>query len=234
MGGKTYLLTIDDEDLFIMLEDVNWSYLKEIFEEVMPWSENVVQVERATWLEISGLPLYCWNHITIKRIAELWGTFEASGENINHTKDCEKVTVLISTDYERRIEELVQVEVGEIIYRVRVLEIGFSDDSKKVFQVKKNEGLNDVEDLVGESSSELERRIAFHRSTEKDVDEQNRNLPVLHKDRVIEGTLSEVEVEDWVSSSEFEENFSITERVFFPELESKRDTNKCYGSLMSL
>ncbi|KAL4378544.1 hypothetical protein GQ457_02G017040 [Hibiscus cannabinus] len=169
-SGKTYLLTIDDEDLFIMLEDANWSYLTEIFEEVTPWSESVTQVERATWLEISGLPLHCWNHLTIKRIAELWGTFEASGENANHTKDCEKVSVLISTDYERRIEELVKVEVGEIIHRVRVLEIGFSDDSTMDFQVKKNEGLNVDKSLVVESSpdssrngsSELDRKSASH------------------------------------------------------------------------
>ncbi|KAL4335268.1 hypothetical protein GQ457_07G007820 [Hibiscus cannabinus] len=48
------------------------------------------------------------------------------------------------------------------------------------------------------------------------------------------GALSEAEVEDWVSSSDFEENFSNAERVFSPELESKRITNKRYGSLLFL
>ncbi|KAK8604714.1 hypothetical protein V6N13_099645 [Hibiscus sabdariffa] len=48
LGGKTFLLNIEDEDLFIMLEDVNWSYLREIFEEVIPWSEEPIQLERAT------------------------------------------------------------------------------------------------------------------------------------------------------------------------------------------
>ncbi|KAL4334984.1 hypothetical protein GQ457_07G001600 [Hibiscus cannabinus] len=31
LGGKTFLISIDDEDLFLMLEDLQWSYLKEIF-----------------------------------------------------------------------------------------------------------------------------------------------------------------------------------------------------------
>ncbi|KAL4290371.1 hypothetical protein GQ457_14G024220 [Hibiscus cannabinus] len=31
MGGKTFLLSFEDEDLYIMMEDLEWSYLKEIF-----------------------------------------------------------------------------------------------------------------------------------------------------------------------------------------------------------
>ncbi|KAK8624109.1 hypothetical protein V6N13_065464 [Hibiscus sabdariffa] len=53
MGGKMFLLSIEDDDLYIMLEDVKWSYLREIFEEVSPWSENFKQIERTTWLEAS-------------------------------------------------------------------------------------------------------------------------------------------------------------------------------------
>ncbi|KAK8633453.1 hypothetical protein V6N13_014299 [Hibiscus sabdariffa] len=48
LGGKTFLISIDDEDLFFMLEDLQWSYLKEIFLDVKPWYESLVQKERAT------------------------------------------------------------------------------------------------------------------------------------------------------------------------------------------
>ncbi|KAK8699654.1 hypothetical protein V6N13_115737 [Hibiscus sabdariffa] len=34
LGGKTFLISIDDEELFQMLEDLDWSYLKEFFVEV--------------------------------------------------------------------------------------------------------------------------------------------------------------------------------------------------------
>ncbi|KAK8636066.1 hypothetical protein V6N13_004776 [Hibiscus sabdariffa] len=170
MGVKTFLLTIDDKDFFIMLEDVNWSYLKEIFEEVMSWSENMDQAERAPWLEISGMPLQCWNHLTIKRIVESYDTFKALGENSNHTKDCEKVTILISTGYERKIEDLIDVEVGKITYRVRVGEIDFSEESSKDNLVKKNDDLQDDEELVEDPSvgssrsrlTKMDRRNVFH------------------------------------------------------------------------
>ncbi|KAK8715934.1 hypothetical protein V6N13_043258 [Hibiscus sabdariffa] len=45
LRGKTFLISIDDEDLFLMLEDLQWSYLKEIFVDIKTWSESLVQKE---------------------------------------------------------------------------------------------------------------------------------------------------------------------------------------------
>ncbi|KAK8558182.1 hypothetical protein V6N13_073855 [Hibiscus sabdariffa] len=75
LGARAYFLMILDEDLTEMLEDVNWSYLREIFSEVMPWSDKLNFFERASWIEIRGLPLLCWNMTSLKRIAECWGKF---------------------------------------------------------------------------------------------------------------------------------------------------------------
>ncbi|KAK8635406.1 hypothetical protein V6N13_004143 [Hibiscus sabdariffa] len=71
MGGKVFLLSFEDDELYTMLEDLNWSYLKEIFCKVELWSEAAKRPDRATWLEILGLPLHCWNNITLKRVAEI-------------------------------------------------------------------------------------------------------------------------------------------------------------------
>ncbi|KAK8681313.1 hypothetical protein V6N13_053717 [Hibiscus sabdariffa] len=69
MGGKAFLLTFEDDELFMMLADLDWSYLKEIFTKVEPWSEKMTIHSHATWLELTGVPLHCWNHVTIRRIA---------------------------------------------------------------------------------------------------------------------------------------------------------------------
>ncbi|KAK8628803.1 hypothetical protein V6N13_009386 [Hibiscus sabdariffa] len=50
LGGKLYLLSFEDDELFIMLEDLNWSYLKGIFSKVVPWSEDIMGLARVTWL----------------------------------------------------------------------------------------------------------------------------------------------------------------------------------------
>ncbi|KAK8681629.1 hypothetical protein V6N13_054031 [Hibiscus sabdariffa] len=73
MGGRYFLLSFDDEELYKLLEDLNLSYLKEVFLEVLLWSESFRIPERFTWLELYGIPLHCWNQVTFKRIAGLWG-----------------------------------------------------------------------------------------------------------------------------------------------------------------
>ncbi|KAK8676822.1 hypothetical protein V6N13_142384 [Hibiscus sabdariffa] len=100
MGGKVFLLSFEDDELYIMLEDLNWSYLKEIFCRVEAWSEKTSRPHRATWIEVSGLPLHCWNEVTLRRLAEFWG-----------------------------IEESVEIEVGNVVYEVSIFELGFKDTS---------------------------------------------------------------------------------------------------------
>ncbi|KAK8669319.1 hypothetical protein V6N13_106753 [Hibiscus sabdariffa] len=64
LGGTSFILAIEDAELFKMLEDLDWSYLKEIFSVIKPWSQSVKHVKRATWLEITGVPIHCWNGTT--------------------------------------------------------------------------------------------------------------------------------------------------------------------------
>ncbi|KAK8694227.1 hypothetical protein V6N13_071783 [Hibiscus sabdariffa] len=90
--------------------------------------------------------------LTLKRIADLFGSFEAFGENFKHLIDCEKVTLLITTNQSNRIQDL---EVGNRTYEVNVMEIGFRDDTNDP-SIPKN-GLhrqNNEEKLRSESRSE--------------------------------------------------------------------------------
>ncbi|KAK8661589.1 hypothetical protein V6N13_091187 [Hibiscus sabdariffa] len=123
-ASKTFLIFINDDDLFLMLEDLQWSYLKEIF-------VDLVYEERATWLDLSSFPIHCWNDTTLKRLSKLWGNFEAPGENTAHMRDCEKVTILITTHIGIAdiIEEVVDIYVRQMLHHVRVIELGFNDTS---------------------------------------------------------------------------------------------------------
>ncbi|KAE8726405.1 hypothetical protein F3Y22_tig00006992pilonHSYRG00035 [Hibiscus syriacus] len=115
LGGKFFLLIIEDEDL-------GWSYLKEIFSSIDLWTEKLGALDRATWLEVSRVLLHCWNHTTLKRIAETWGSFEALGENADHSLDCKKVSVLITTKM-KKISGPVEIAVEHMVYIARVEEI---------------------------------------------------------------------------------------------------------------
>ncbi|KAK8696521.1 hypothetical protein V6N13_001655 [Hibiscus sabdariffa] len=101
---------------------------------------------RIIWF--TSLLLESWND---KKVAELWGTFESLGENVKHIKDCEKVSVLIVTNEEKRIEGLVEVEAGNMVHVVRVSGISFKDESV-VSEIRKACDV-DVEQNKSETSS---------------------------------------------------------------------------------
>ncbi|KAK8682043.1 hypothetical protein V6N13_054440 [Hibiscus sabdariffa] len=159
LGGKSFILTIEDMELYRMLEDLHWSYLKEVFNSVRPWTESESNSHRATWIEITGVPLHCWNGTTFKRLAQLWGDFEAFGENLNCSVDCEKMKVLIVTNQEQSIREVVEMEVGNSIYVVRIVEMGFTDtSSKKVIIDKERNPQKQRKFSMSEDSSSSESR----------------------------------------------------------------------------
>ncbi|KAK9044794.1 hypothetical protein V6N11_058686 [Hibiscus sabdariffa] len=46
--------------------------------------------DRVTWIEVSGLPLHCWNYDTLERVTGLWGLLEAyvsSKEDLNQSME---------------------------------------------------------------------------------------------------------------------------------------------------
>ncbi|KAK5772249.1 hypothetical protein PVK06_048529 [Gossypium arboreum] len=57
--GRYFLIEVPDEELLEMLRQREWAYLKEFFINVEPWSEKFKVLERATWIEIAGIPLHC-------------------------------------------------------------------------------------------------------------------------------------------------------------------------------
>ncbi|KAK8601000.1 hypothetical protein V6N12_050845 [Hibiscus sabdariffa] len=54
---------------------------------------------------------------------------ETWGENLNRTIDAERTTILITTNHQGRIDELVEIEVGSEIHEVFVRELGFKDST---------------------------------------------------------------------------------------------------------
>ncbi|KAK8549211.1 hypothetical protein V6N13_008888 [Hibiscus sabdariffa] len=91
-----------------------------------------------------------------KKVAEQWGEFEALGENANMKLDCERVSVLIATSYQKKIEKTVEIEVGDEVYMVRASELGFKDVSQiKIQATEKEEGRPDrqTKDSSSEASS---------------------------------------------------------------------------------
>ncbi|TYG96343.1 hypothetical protein ES288_A11G342700v1 [Gossypium darwinii] len=122
------------------------------FIKIEPWSEKLKIIERVAWIEVAGVPLYCWNFETFKCIAGLWGKLVSVGENLTEIHNSKKLELLISTSQSNMVDELVSLEVGDVLFLIRVKEWGLwewkDDCSISKDRWKKNE-----DDSMSESES---------------------------------------------------------------------------------
>ncbi|PPS00907.1 hypothetical protein GOBAR_AA19754 [Gossypium barbadense] len=155
--GNFFLIEIQDEELLEILKQREWSYLKEFFINIIPWLKILVFFERITWIEVSGVPMHCWNYEMFKRIAGKWGNLVSIGENLLGTNNFEKVEMLISISQVKKIDEMVLLEVGDVRFPVSVREVGWSEDIKNnVLKKPSNQAVIDESVLESEPTFGVE------------------------------------------------------------------------------
>ncbi|KAB2083826.1 hypothetical protein ES319_A05G294400v1 [Gossypium barbadense] len=101
-------------------KQIEWSYLKDFFIKIEPWSEKLKINERVAWIEVSGVPLHCWKYETFKRVAGLWGKLVSVGENLTKVHNFKKIGLLISITQSNVVDDLVSMTVGDDLFLVRL------------------------------------------------------------------------------------------------------------------
>ncbi|KAK8675723.1 hypothetical protein V6N13_033787 [Hibiscus sabdariffa] len=104
---------------------------------------------------------------TDQRIAEVWGTLEALGENAALVNDCIKVTLLVSTNQIRTINDIVELEVENTCHLIKVMEVGINFSSAKTSQVKNKQSTV----VLSLDSSRSKTPISVGRSKDLDSSE---------------------------------------------------------------
>ncbi|KAH1048496.1 hypothetical protein J1N35_039280 [Gossypium stocksii] len=82
---------------------------------------------RVAWIEVSGVPLHCWNYETFKQVVGLWGNLVLVGENLTKVHNFEKIELLVSISQSNVVDELVSLEVGDDLFLVRVTKRGLTE-----------------------------------------------------------------------------------------------------------
>ncbi|KAE8661701.1 hypothetical protein F3Y22_tig00113725pilonHSYRG01912 [Hibiscus syriacus] len=145
LGGRDFLIEIVDDELYRASE-------------------------RVTWIKLIGVPLHCWNHNTFKRIAEQWGEFLALGENALQELGCEEMTILIATSRKDLIDEVVDLEVGRDVFKVRIVEqsTNRSESSCRKQEAKANLATVDSSSSTGRSTDSSEEKNSVRWQEEDD------------------------------------------------------------------
>ncbi|KAE8661702.1 hypothetical protein F3Y22_tig00113725pilonHSYRG01913 [Hibiscus syriacus] len=97
---------------------------------------------------------------------------------MHHSMDCENIMILITTNQDKRIEETVEIEIGNYIHLIRVLEINISDDVGTSNQwgiiQKLKGGSNDHKEEFHMSSTEEDNSGASSAKVEKTEEDPSR------------------------------------------------------------
>lgn len=129
--GRYFLIEVPDDELTEMLKQKDWAYLKEFFTNIEPWSKKFKVTERAAWVEVSGIPLHCWNYQMFKRVAGLWGELLAMGDNLSMINNFEKIDILILIKQDDQLEEVIMLEVGNDSFLIRIEERGLVEETNE-------------------------------------------------------------------------------------------------------
>ncbi|KAH7862699.1 hypothetical protein Vadar_008349 [Vaccinium darrowii] len=120
LGGRSVLITFQSPKDRDSLIKVLW--MKRWFEDIKPWSDEAASLERFVWLSCQGMPLNTWTTKTFKQIGELWGYFILMEEETMREVSFDRGRILIATKENSKIEKWIKIDVGGILYDVKVTE----------------------------------------------------------------------------------------------------------------
>ncbi|CAO2834917.1 unnamed protein product [Amaranthus hypochondriacus] len=104
---KMVLFFDDDYGLEYALDES--SPLRETFDHVRKWKDNESCMERAVWLECSGLHPYCWSEENLLKIGNIWGKAVEVVDVFNGVHSISTAKILVITKKTGRIDKRVKV-----------------------------------------------------------------------------------------------------------------------------
>ncbi|KAA3468077.1 delta-cadinene synthase isozyme XC1 [Gossypium australe] len=175
----------------------------------LSWSEKLKLNERVAWIEVSGVPLHCWNYETFKRVAGLWGNLVSIGEILTKVHNFKKIELLISITQSKMVDELVSMKVGDELFPVRVREQGLTEMNDNSLNIKARRKKNEEDNISGSGSVArtrpeipLEGREIVKSGVLMDINLENGNninncqrmLEMVNKEAVSESVSKEIKI----------------------------------------
>ncbi|GKV53163.1 hypothetical protein SLEP1_g59701 [Rubroshorea leprosula] len=122
MGGRLVLLDCQDKEELKDLVEMASNWLRQWFEEVHPWSPEMVAKERFVWMRCQGVPLNAWGTDFFSTMSCSWGKIICVDDNTSKRRRFNIARFLISTPIMDTITVLRQVKINESIYTVKFTE----------------------------------------------------------------------------------------------------------------
>ncbi|KAE8718366.1 hypothetical protein F3Y22_tig00110015pilonHSYRG00250 [Hibiscus syriacus] len=122
-AGNVVLMVFEDSDLLRSVKEDKLETLAEWFSRVETWSESLVVESRRVWLVCEGIPFHTWNWDTFKSIATKWGKLIAIDNSCEFPSSFDRAKIQILTNAQGRIDELLELKVGDNLFKILVYEV---------------------------------------------------------------------------------------------------------------
>ncbi|MCI08209.1 hypothetical protein A2U01_0029284, partial [Trifolium medium] len=116
------------------------------------WSTREVDKSRLVWLRVYGVPVHAWNVEFFDMITKPYGEFINEDEGTLKGTTMDVARILIRTEEQKVVDEIVEVEINNEIFRLRIIEDFYGPMRIMVAQDKRCDG----RDAESECSDEEE------------------------------------------------------------------------------
>ncbi|PPD75527.1 hypothetical protein GOBAR_DD27547 [Gossypium barbadense] len=90
---------------------------------VEPWNDDGMSNCRRTWLMCYGIPPHVWSKGTFHNIACHWGKFLRVDKDTENRVSLFRGSIEIITDHLQKIDKVIDLQVGDKCFEVRIVEI---------------------------------------------------------------------------------------------------------------
>ncbi|KAK8658730.1 hypothetical protein V6N13_036927 [Hibiscus sabdariffa] len=121
VAGAVVLLwfsTVDERKAMMERADLSKWFVK-----VEIWSPEVSVSNWSAWLSVVGMPIHLWSVDSFSRIAQLWGRLVRVEDDTMDPQCFERARILIETDSLARVEETIELRLGDWSGKIRVQEV---------------------------------------------------------------------------------------------------------------
>ncbi|GKU91868.1 hypothetical protein SLEP1_g5682 [Rubroshorea leprosula] len=173
MGGKLVLLEGSDRDEMKDLLELAADWLGHWFEDIKPWSLEIVATERFTWLKYQGMPVHGWNLDNFSTLGCLFGKFPCLDDSTSKRKHFDVARFLISTPIMEFISRTITITVNGALCKIKVME---EESTNSLFKVSsdwisaKKWNSEDHESGSGASDSSGKYEVDSHGDYSRNLD----------------------------------------------------------------
>ncbi|XP_039039105.1 uncharacterized protein LOC120176861 [Hibiscus syriacus] len=122
LSGLAILIIFEDEESMNFTLNNQSEALQTCFGKVEVWSENVRCNSRRAWLSCKGIPPFVWSPSTFRNLVGKWGELISIEDETLNPGSFDRALFQVITNQQARVEEIVELRVGDRTFSVFVSE----------------------------------------------------------------------------------------------------------------